>query len=643
MSATPGTPLLMIAPKTPSIKDKSFHLSLSEEVTSNMPIQNITELLALDGRVFIREAYLNLLNREPDEHGLAYYLGRLAQGHGKSVVIAQIARSVECNRLNEIKGLKKLLDDDKRSRSWLFRVFGKKSRIESILERNNAVLGKISESLQSTNAELINIFKELNSDPNKYISLKETNRQEEINDFDDKTVYHEAASSDLYLLRKKLKGQLSKINSSKIIFIDITTLLKWTRPPVGIVRTLFELVQYSLRQTAEQVEYYTFNNTRDRLKLVERDLVESLLYVLENSTPNDTFGKKVFDMAKATLNFTSNEKIHPMLIAPYEHDALSPLFNPSRLLAKSIFCPFHESDIVISIGLDWENSNYELLHGLKQIHGFKFIGAFYDGIPISNPEYLPNKNFCGMFFDYFCKLSELSDKIFTISDKSKKEYLEILKKEKIHGTKNINYIRLGDPELTNDQSISHIKRNIRRPFVIYVSTIEKRKNHILLLQVWKELHKKLGANTPMLICIGMWGWGVDDVKNEYQSNEELKRFVKFFDDVNNDELKWFYKNARFAVFPSHNEGWGLGASESLTYSLPCITSSTPALLEATQHLMPYCDPNDQEQWLNTIEKMTIDDDYIQSLKEIARERYAHRTWESFSEELIKISVGGVEK
>lgn len=95
-----------------------------------MPIQNITELFALDGNVFIAEAYRNLLKREPDEHGMAYYLGRLAQGYSKAAVIAQLAQSPECRPLDEIKGLKKLVAEERRARHWLWGLFGRRQRLE---------------------------------------------------------------------------------------------------------------------------------------------------------------------------------------------------------------------------------------------------------------------------------------------------------------------------------------------------------------------------------------------------------------------------------------------------------------------------------------------------------------------------------
>lgn len=103
-------------------------------VYSNMPIQHITELFVLDGRDFVTEAYRNLLGREPDAHGVAYYLGRMAQGYGKGAVIAQVARSPECRPVDEIKGLAQLVADERRARHWFWGLFGRRRHLEQTLQ-----------------------------------------------------------------------------------------------------------------------------------------------------------------------------------------------------------------------------------------------------------------------------------------------------------------------------------------------------------------------------------------------------------------------------------------------------------------------------------------------------------------------------
>lgn len=114
------------------------HLSLSSNeydgrnlITQDMvweTIHNITELYRYDGDEFVRECYRNLYGREPDSHGMAYYLGRLALGFDKTDVIVQMSQSAEAKRAEDIAGLSVLLAQARREKSWFWGLCRARSR-----------------------------------------------------------------------------------------------------------------------------------------------------------------------------------------------------------------------------------------------------------------------------------------------------------------------------------------------------------------------------------------------------------------------------------------------------------------------------------------------------------------------------------
>lgn len=120
-----------------------------------MSIENIYELCALEGAEFVTEVYRNLLGREPDEHGLAYYLGRLALGYGKEEVVAQIASSPECRPHDEIVGLKALISRARRLRHWFWRMFGHRDRWEKALKSGLTGLARIDGQLGSLHGAML--------------------------------------------------------------------------------------------------------------------------------------------------------------------------------------------------------------------------------------------------------------------------------------------------------------------------------------------------------------------------------------------------------------------------------------------------------------------------------------------------------
>ena len=112
-----------------------------------MPIQNIYELFGLDGQDFIREAYRNLLKREPDKHGMAYYLGRLAAGYSKASIIMNLAESKESCPHDEIKGLGQLIKSEKYQNNWLIGLFGRRQRHEKLLREGIQALAHVNQRM----------------------------------------------------------------------------------------------------------------------------------------------------------------------------------------------------------------------------------------------------------------------------------------------------------------------------------------------------------------------------------------------------------------------------------------------------------------------------------------------------------------
>ncbi|KAA3451367.1 glycosyl transferase family 1 [Mesorhizobium sp. SARCC-RB16n] len=152
------------------------------------------------------------------------------------------------------------------------------------------------------------------------------------------------------------------------------------------------------------------------------------------------------------------------------------------------------------------------------------------------------------------------------------------------------------------------------PFVIYCSTIEVRKNHILLARIWQQALQE-GVKLPRLVCAGRWGWMIEPLRAYLKDYPELLRSVTFTGLVSDEELIQYYRSATFGVFPSHIEGWGYGASECLDFGVPVIVSTAPSLIEASGGLMPAVDPNDQAGWYAAIRRMADDHAWRSSLAE----------------------------
>lgn len=165
------------------------------------------------------------------------------------------------------------------------------------------------------------------------------------------------------------------------------------------------------------------------------------------------------------------------------------------------------------------------------------------------------------------------------------------------------------------------RQNQGRKFVLYCSTIEIRKNHILLLKVWHRLLPLLGDRLPTLVFCGRWGWMYDELVAFMKANPQLRDHVQFRSNLSDRQLAELYREAEFSVYPSAVEGWGLGAAECLDFGLPVLISDAPSLTEATQGLMPTLPAHDVEAWCAALAKACTDPGWLAELRETIASRY----------------------
>jgi glycosyltransferase involved in cell wall biosynthesis len=115
--------------------------------------------------------------------------------------------------------------------------------------------------------------------------------------------------------------------------------------------------------------------------------------------------------------------------------------------------------------------------------------------------------------------------------------------------------------------------------VLFVSTSEIRKDHRLLVRVWRRLIARHGTEAvPALIFAGQIGWMVDDLLADLAASGHLGGKTEHKPGLSDEELDGAYRSCLFTVFPSLCEGWGLPIAESLAHGKFCVASNRiPAL------------------------------------------------------------------
>ncbi|MFC0684976.1 glycosyltransferase [Novosphingobium clariflavum] len=123
---------------------------------------------------------------------------------------------------------------------------------------------------------------------------------------------------------------------------------------------------------------------------------------------------------------------------------------------------------------------------------------------------------------------------------------------------------------------------LRRPFFLCLGTIESRKNHRFLLDVWGMLVRRLGEQAPELVIAGQWGAGSDPVRRRLAGDPALGGRVTLLERCGDDEVARLLAAATALLLPTLAEGYGLPMVEALQAGTPVIASDLPCFHEVGQ-------------------------------------------------------------
>jgi glycosyltransferase involved in cell wall biosynthesis len=147
-----------------------------------------------------------------------------------------------------------------------------------------------------------------------------------------------------------------------------------------------------------------------------------------------------------------------------------------------------------------------------------------------------------------------------------------------------------------------------RPYFVCVGTIEPRKNHLLLLHLWRAMAERRGPEAvPKLVLIGRRGWENEQVIDLLERCPALKDCVEEHSGLPDREVQAMIAGARALLMPSFAEGYGMPVTEALALGVPVLCSDLPALREAGGEVPLFLDPLDGPAWQRAIDDLASPD------------------------------------
>ncbi len=269
------------------------------------------------------------------------------------------------------------------------------------------------------------------------------------------------------------------------------------------------------------------------------------------------------------------------MAATWAHDPLAPVLRRARGRQPVLY--LRASSDKLENPVPFEN--------LKAL-GAKMAVMTHDTIPLDYPEFVRPKaaDLCAARTR---TMARLADGIIANS------HYSAARLEPLLGP---NRPRIAVAHLGVDEPVTNadLPPLVDEPFFLIVSTIEARKNHSLLLKLWRRMVDEMGTATPKLVIAGKRGWEAHMPIAILDRARDLAPYVYEAGAVPDEALHLLRRRARAVLMPSFVEGFGLPVTEALAVDTPVIASDIPVFREIASEACELLDPLDGPAWRKAI-------------------------------------------
>jgi len=226
---------------------------------------------------------------------------------------------------------------------------------------------------------------------------------------------------------------------------------------------------------------------------------------------------------------------------------------------------------------------------------------------------------------------ERSDHILTISEFSKREIMELLSvpEEKI----SVISCAFSLNGTGADWRQIEEKWQLRKPYLLYVGTIEPRKNLTRLLKAFSLL-KRENSIPHQLVLAGGKGWNNEEI---YRTAKEMENVI-FTGYISEEEKIALYQNAEVFLFPSIYEGFGIPPLEAMTCGCPVVCANAASLPEVVGDAARLVDPLDEADIAQGIWEVLSNEELRNQMREAGYRQAKKYSWNNSAKKLTDVCI-----
>lgn len=316
----------------------------------------------------------------------------------------------------------------------------------------------------------------------------------------------------------------------------------------------------------------------------------------------------------------------------------SSIINSNGFVRKSLWTPSHNRFEQPALRFEVSRLKLDLLHSPDFIPPFKrnckSVITIHDLAFLLYPHFLTKES--ARYYGQIDQAWRKTDHIIAVSEATKQDSIKMLgvpekKITVIHEAANPIY-----RPLPAEEARHHVKKKYKldKDFILFVSTIEPRKNLPSLLNAYRQLRDKYKRD-ELLVLAGSKGWLWEEVY-ETVGRLNLEQDVIFLGRVPSADLVYLYNAARLLVHPSFYEGFGLTPLEAMTCGTPVIVSNTAALPEVVGDAGLMINPHDIEGLTVAMWRVLTEPELRHDLSQKGLKRAASFSWQKAAQQTLDV-------